>query len=367
MKREYDENPFIAGQPARGNDFFGREEALNRIENFISNDKETSFFIQGQRRSGKTSFLKRTQDKFKSGETLILYFNLQDKISGSIQNFFHNIQDRIIKYSDNHKLQKQEEFTDFLSTLKTESTRKIVVMLDEFDVMCESSDNESFIKYIVEIINFIKKETIPFKIIIATGRNYETETSKNCQIIENLSNKITLRPFEEQTVDKLLNISESLPFNVNAKQTLNNITAGNPFFTQALAYSVYDYAQNHNAENITPKMVKKRVKSAVKSFSYGVAVIWNHLNYTDKITLYAAAFIVEQEKKINLLSVNEFLQDLDITISKANIEDSFKRLENNSFLKYDQENMFSFVIEFFRKWITLEVSKIEIQQCFKQI
>lgn len=366
MNKENDENPFVAGQPARGNDFFGREEALSRVGTFFLQNNAYSLIIQGQRRSGKTSFLKRSQDKFKSPKNLILYFNLQDKINASVENFFKNIQERILKYTETQTL-TQPDFKDFLISLKNSSQRKVVVLLDEFDVMCENSENVKFVSYLLEIILFLRENEIPLRFILATGRNYQHEISENCRKLEEISQKISLSLLDKDEVDSLLNVAQNLPFNENAKDAINELTAGNPFFTQALAYSVYDYAQSRNAENITLKMVKKCFATAVKSFGFGVAVIWEDLNNIDKIILFACASIIEKHEKPTLEQILTFLNDKNLKLPENIINESLNRLENNSFLKKEQDESFSFVIEFFRKWIILEIGKREINNIYKII
>jgi AAA+ ATPase superfamily predicted ATPase len=364
-RNQIPDNPFIAGQPARGSDFFGREDDLLLIEQFIMQEEKDSFFIKGQRRSGKTSFLKRSQDKFKSEKNLILYFNLQDKISHTSVEIAQEIQERIIRYTDKINISFNKDFKNFLKNLKNKVNRKVILLFDEFDVMCKNSKNDEhsehdFVNFILDIIIYISENKIPVKLIFAAGSNYESEISKHCKKIEDLSIKVVLTPFEKGTVDKLLETSRNLPFRENAKETINELTSGNPFFTQALAYSVYDFAQSHKAQSITPKMVKNRLNSAVRSFGSGVAVIWNDLENTDKIILYSLANIIEKDQKSDLNVLKEYLTKNFMHIDDKFVNESFLRLEKSGFINQEKSKI-NFKTEFFRKWIVLDINKREIR------
>ena len=369
-------NPFITSQAARGSDFFGREELLNRVNIFFSQNEVINFLIFGQRRSGKTSLLKKIQDKYRSEELLILYFNLQDRADADLEQFLLKISKRIKKYLNISEEQDAESnFESFaLKHLKI-SNRQVVVLFDEFDVICNNSGTESeteslrdvLINYLSGLTGFVKKHKLKLKFIYAVGGNYIDNTIKKCPQLISICEKAELNDFKENSLKKNLNNITDIPFNKEAIDLLIDITSGSTYFTLILAHQVYDFAYNHNAEVITPKMVNKQFVPCIKSFSYGISAIWNDLKPYDKIILYLSAHLGDKSIEISHKRILNKAKELKINFNHENISDLFSALHKNNFFQKFKPDKYKFKNEFFRKWITTEIGKREILKLLKDL
>jgi hypothetical protein len=69
-------NPYVCGNPVRGDIFVGRDDILNQIEGLWQNAQPPSLVIYGHRRMGKSSILLNLRDKFDK-DTVFIDFNMQ--------------------------------------------------------------------------------------------------------------------------------------------------------------------------------------------------------------------------------------------------------------------------------------------------
>lgn len=69
-------NPYVAGNPVRGKNFFGRADILERVAQELRNPGTSAIVLFGQRRIGKTTVLLRLQETLPKDEFLPVLFDL---------------------------------------------------------------------------------------------------------------------------------------------------------------------------------------------------------------------------------------------------------------------------------------------------
>ena len=73
-------NPYIAGAPLRhARGFFGRQEILSWIKQQLHNPTINALVLFGQRRIGKTSFLRKLQLALPADSFLPVYLELENQ------------------------------------------------------------------------------------------------------------------------------------------------------------------------------------------------------------------------------------------------------------------------------------------------
>jgi AAA+ ATPase superfamily predicted ATPase len=74
-------NPYIAGNPVRGQEkFIGRADVLRDVERTLRHPDENAIVLFGQRRIGKTSVLLNVERELAAKQEYTpIYFDLQDK------------------------------------------------------------------------------------------------------------------------------------------------------------------------------------------------------------------------------------------------------------------------------------------------
>ena len=136
-------NPFNTGSYARGEGFFGRSDILKKISNFLENPNQNTFVINGQRRIGKTSLLRKIQEESPEKQFTPIYFDLQDKGDLTLSEILFHLMETIaieleIKNVEFTKKDFEKNYRvfdgKFLPAVLSHDT-KIILLFDEFDIM----------------------------------------------------------------------------------------------------------------------------------------------------------------------------------------------------------------------------------------
>ncbi len=365
-------NPFITGQPALGSDFFGHSNILHNVQSFLKNDKLAHFFVFGKRRSGKTSLLKFIHNNVASADILPIYINLQDKADFSQNELALFFSKKIVSklafdfsFSENYNA---IQFIEELLPKISEKNKIILFLLDEFDVFCEEKSSERKNK----LIDFLHKASqksvqnkIPFKLIIAAGENYRSEIQNKCAAFAGSGEKYYISDFNKKTTQALLQLSEpKITFGKKAIKKIYQYTGGNPYFTQCLAYKVYDAAEQNKSRHISEKMIKWQFAPTIKVYGSGAEVIWHRLADFHKIILYFAAL---NKSNFSAKLISSTARKKNINIQTQETSTALIKLKESNFLKEINCKKYKFSIEFFRKWIILYISKSEIETIYKNL
>lgn len=84
-------NPYVAGNPVRGQNFFGRADVLERVAQELRNPGVSAIVLFGQRRIGKTTVLLRLQENLPKDEFLPIFFDLQDQARKRLGNVLSDL------------------------------------------------------------------------------------------------------------------------------------------------------------------------------------------------------------------------------------------------------------------------------------
>ncbi len=368
-------NPFVISQPAIGNDFFGREDALRRVKYFLHQDNKLHFFIFGTRRIGKTSLLKNISERFTTSQQKVIYLNMQEHTELSVAKILQNLEKKIVRLVEKSSdLQIDKEYKifrddNFLFALAPKiQAERLVLLIDEFDVLVnQSCETESdFIDYLSKLTRNSPNFNSNIKMIYAVGRNYSETGIELMKKFKDSALLYNLEEFDVETVRSITKLSEhSIPFDTQAVQKLYEYTSGNPYFTQCLAYTAFNSAESLNLATVTDKIISRQFISTVKSYGSGALVIWNEMHPKDRLFLFIASH-ASKNRQISHSDFDKTALELNLNVSELSYNQSLERLTKNNFLIQSKPDTFEFKIEFFRKWISIDVRKKEIKSYVKQ-
>lgn len=376
------QNPFITSTEVHAEeDFFDRKELLREIEKFIERKKDYNFLLYGQRRIGKTSVLKKIERLYKDTNSEAIYITLQGEAETYLDDLLKKIAQRVIErigFKYRKKINATTFISEFLPYLKTVlKDKKVILLFDEFDVLGDlesiwqfkkSFSFHRFIPYCADIIEKVKLDEIPFKIIFAIGRNYKDFDTERFGQITKFGQQAEIGFFDEEIVLELLAQSDELiPFTYEAKKNVFEITGGHPYFSQCLAHIAFDEAQDDNFDFINPKLVEKCLPIAIKRYSNGVIWIWDTLTAKDKIILYIAAELAENKTEINEKNIKIASEELSVLAACDKLSETLDRLNNIKFLRQKDDDNYVFYVEYFRKWVISEIDSENIQRYFTEI
>lgn len=364
------QNPFITGQPARGSDFVGRVRLLNRVKQFVKKKGSQNFVIVGKRRSGKTSLLKKIQDTYSSDAIIVLYFNMQKYTDSSLESVLDDIKNRLKPYAEFPKKgHKAESFEEFLCEAFEYPLRKVLFLFDEFDVMCgrERTDKAGtataeFADFWNTLCKFTKNRHIPLKSIFASSHFFLRSESPCCNRLFKSGSGAFLSPLNKNAVYRILGMGDLQFRNQNVLDEFYKLTAGNPFFTQVLAYTLFETETVQQGQKIGLQLLWRAMRKALKSYGYGAAVIWGELPSEEQKILYYISRLARKNIKANLTAVEKALKAGKFSLSKRLIQKHLSKLKKEKFLQADRDKNYWFASNFFREWVLRSVKKSDLER-----
>lgn len=382
----YSRNPFVTGGPVRYDDFFGRENILDKVISFLRKKNEVNMLIYGQRRIGKTSLLRKLQKEAKKLQLARpVYFNLQDEYNTPMHRLLHDIAGKIRLDLKSDLEVKEEDFSaaegsvpgyfkrDFIPLVieKLPPNQSLLLLFDETDVMApreNGKDNtagdtlagKSFIPFFADLIEEIRYNKYPVKLIFAVGRKYREPGQKQFDRLAKFGSQLEIWYYTRRETEDLLKIFAAPPilFEEDAVAAIYAITAGHPFFTQCLAGESFKAAEKNNSKTVSPGIVKDQLIPSLNKYSVGVYWIWDSLDDRDQAVLYLMAFIKEENKPVNIETLLKKAGALDLEFSVEDLRRILNRLKSFKFIKETHQpgNKYDFYIEFFRRWIVNKFS-----------
>ncbi|MBH8561416.1 ATP-binding protein [Nostoc sp. CENA67] len=362
-------NPYIIGIPIRErSQFYGRESLFCFIEDQLLGDVKV-ILLHGQRRIGKSSVLQQIPNFIKSNEFIFVQFDLEHQRRSSLSSIIHDLATAIIEQVtkqlklDDKKLQRLTKaeleqdinlFTKkFLPHLyKTIKYKKIVLLLDEFDVINNSDKNnniveqENFILFLEKLIN----EQPNLFVIPVSGTH-----------LHDLHNLPTLfRCAPNQEIDVLDDISaeniivnpakDSLIYQPEAIKKILQLSARHPCFIQVICFTLFEKARNENKSNIEAADVKNILNQAIKKADSFLQSFWDTLTIEEKIIITTVAEAekraIEQQKKVPEEPL--YLLDINNTKQREQLRQAWEKLRVKGYLYQEGRKI---KVELIRHWL----------------
>lgn len=295
-------NPYIAGNPVRGDTYFvGRTDILRDVLALFRNPEANAIVLYGQRRIGKTSILfELEQQLVETGGFLPVYFDLHDKSDLSLSEILYRLAEQVSRHVNGTMVDRQHfdnegSFfrNDFLPGAVCPTNKKLIFLFDEFDVLDRPYKGQvgaTFLPYLRRWIAHI----CDVHFVLAMGRHPDELSPQ------------TLKTFRQAQIRhvSLMDMSESLAIVRQSEQNhslywtdsgINRIcywTQGHPYLTQLLCSEVWEMLYDE-APQEPPTATAEDVDLAVEAtFEQGANAfqwIWNGLTPAEKVALSAMA------------------------------------------------------------------------------
>ena len=377
-------NPFNTGSYARGEGFFGRIEILRDINSFLVNENQNTFVINGQRRVGKTSLLRKIQEESPKQNFTPVYFDLQDKSNQTLSEILFSLMDAIIEeleiagsnpskqdFEDDHRIFDEKFLPSILS-----SNAQIVLLFDEFDVMSyyktvakgEDAKNLAFDTFVPYISQLVEKK-FPIKFVFAIGRTLSDLAISYGSITKFAITERLSYFSQEEASDLIQTLTKgSILYEDEAMKKIFELTCGQPYFLQCLSSFVFDVALEDNRYVIKPQHVDEELLAAVKKHTGGVDWLWKGFKPEEQSFLYAIALLEERGEKVLEETIIQELKRLDVKNISPKFSNVLENLVNFDILSRDIESEnYRIKAKYVQKWLAYELTKVDFQRSIKQV
>ncbi len=386
-------NPYIIGSPINDErNFFGRESLFRFIEDNLYQGVKV-ILLHGQRRIGKSSVLRQIPNFVDNNEFIFILFDLQDNSQSRLSCILYNLAKEIVEQlpleSDSVKLPSIDDLDNnpyifsrkFLSKIyQIIGDKNLVFLLDEFDVVDSRNYNINIIEKGLGFFRYVEKILKQHKnlfIIPVLGSDIDD--------LPNLWNLFKGAPYQEigllddLSAKRLINKPSEgiLTYEQEAIEEILKLSAGHPYFTQVICFTLFSQAREESNWNITHADVENVVERIFDddNAQAGLAWFWDGLLIPEKVVSSAVAEaqkIANSQEKILPGEPLKLLSKYGV-IPTEDLMNAAKRLSARGFLDDTQRRI---KVELVRYWLVekhsvrreiYELEKLEqekVQQLF---
>ena len=296
INKEFTEipNPYTFGRPlspGKGDIFVGREDIFRFIEqNFKKSLKTMVFVVHGQRRTGKTSFLRFLPEKINVDKRFI-FIDMQLRQEKRLSDFLFAIAEIISEktkkvYIEDYKDNPYTEFENFLRKTMEESTKGLVLMFDEFELLDErikdkSTDiDERFLEFLRGILHKEDRLTLIF-----TGTFDESKISPKWKILLNVGFKLNITSLRESEARFLIEdpVKEHVIFSDIVIDMMIRLSGRNPFYLQGLCRLLIDHLNLNKSNYVRREHIEEMKEIAITALEDSYSHFWDHLSHQEKV------------------------------------------------------------------------------------
>jgi hypothetical protein len=358
-------NPYVAGPPLRdGATFFGRDDVLSAIVRAVTPGSAVrSLVIYGGRRSGKTSILYRIRDGRLGQDFIPVYFDMQSVAGTSLEHFITSLVKAVDKVPEGQPPMDAAAPAEpvHLSALRRSvrnavariGERSLVLMFDEFEVFQDFLHDDNVAK---QLQSLLEQERRLF-FIFAGAQKVESLKERSFQTL--LDSGQYMKISFLSTADSRRLITEParnlLSYPDEVIERIQRLTAGHPFYTQAVCQTLFDTMQASSRHDVTIDDVEQAVVQFVENPAPHLVLGWNALELREKIAASALASV--QTAADDWASPAALLAHLKkerypVRVSHSEMQEALSTLREQDWTaKREGEREFKLTMDLIRRWI----------------
>jgi hypothetical protein len=359
-------NPYIAGRSIDNQEgFYGRESFLRHVLHDLGDGRGKVVVISGQRRIGKTSILRNLELLLQQSGYVPVFFDLL-LATGSAAETLSELGIRSLKALGVPETVvpsgKPGSDSWYKELQSLSGSRRFIFLLDEFDTLDHASPVGRGRKEYEGLLNHLQMLTsrpLEFSLIISMGQSSEclpvaarsllkTAVSRRVRFLDHSSALALVKRGE---------VSEGLSFDVGVPEYIVSISGGHPFLVQLICHALWE-----SFAGKTPVQVgdlDRIVPSIFEQWRHGFEWIWSGMTIQERAVLFAISSV--ESASTNREDVAQFLAEAHVRISVAEIDSAFESLVRRDLL-IDADGRYQCSMEFFRRWISANMSLSEMSE-----
>ncbi len=298
-------NPYIIGVPIdEPKYFFGREDLFKFIEDNLNQNAKV-ILLHGQHRIGKSSVLYQVHNFVKLEQFFFVVLSLEGKNTTSLSNVIHEIAVEIKEYLEyelelevQHILPPSPQdldrdiklfYDNFLNQIfKVVGGKNLVVLLDEFDVLGDNSQDTAS-NHLFTHLKYLIDRRKKFFLIPVIGQRLDDMPNLLGLFHQAPNQRIGL--LEEGSAKRLIiePAKGILEYQPDAIKAILELSAGHPYFTQVICFAVFSKARDEEKPLVTREDVESIVDKAIEIGEAGLAWFYDGLAAPERIVFSAVA------------------------------------------------------------------------------
>lgn len=296
-------NPFPFGAPVPNDALFiNREGELGRLRSSVQDFQTTVVLVEGARRLGKTSILQRFRRDIE-GDATPIDLDIQDLSIAHGPSVADEVAARKVLLTLGEKLlrrtgvseslgeiQTAEQFQTvfLLPALTTSQSRRIVVLLDEFDILEDAYPAATEEVLAAFRVNF----NPPPLLVCCCGRPMGAPKTDRLAFLLKTPPSIPLKPFNDVTTKSAPDLAGVYKFTPNARTLFWDVTQGHPLWINAINHYIYsERSRIEDVSEVEAEEVLLSLAPACEWFKHAIWNIWRQLGPMQSLLCRAVADI----------------------------------------------------------------------------
>jgi hypothetical protein len=364
------DNIYNFTRPATEEMFFGRHDLFQWMENNMR--KSTTFqngMISGQRRIGKTSFLKLLEKRISLEDSdlcchfidMQLYSTMDDigflhEISQELNRKIHNSipPPTLLEFAN----MRYVAFGAYVQKILSSTSKRLILIFDEFDRIEYFIREGRFKPGFLLFLRALFQENPRIGAVISGNFDYERMNSQEWQQFFTGFTPKRIGMLDEDSARDLITVpvGNSLQYDQYAIKRILDLSGRNPFYIQVICYSLIDYINQKKEKNFVEIAdINAAVLNSARSHAEPTLLLaWNEFDLIYKNILYALSRLRDRYKRsIELSEIEECLRQNDIQIKKWRLFTLLENLTKSDVLVKTGESppFFDFAILLQGEWI----------------
>ncbi len=375
-------NPYIVGNPVRGRAmFFGREAEFNLIRKRFEHSEHGGLLVFcGERRSGKTSILFQILDHRLGPAFIPVLIDMQSMAVGSEAEFLMRVSEEILTAIGtgvegiaspdfSGESSRSTIFARFVQQcLRAQPGRKLILLFDEYELFENKIDAGLLSEDVLNILAALMENASVF--MVFTGSQHLEQRRRDYWSILGKSGYKTVSYLEHDDALNLIRqpVAGRLDYEDAAVEAIIRMTAGQPFYTQAICQSLVDHLNDRHARVADIAQIAEVVDGIINNPLPQMIFLWDGLERDDKLVLSLLAECVENgegyasvDALLRHLKKQKYPLELDVARTATTLEKLYK---SEMLLRSDAETTpaYAFRMDLWRLWIRRQHSVWQVMR-----
>jgi hypothetical protein len=364
-------NPYIVGNPVRGRSmFFGREVEFDLVRKRFQDSPHGGLLVFcGERRSGKTSILFQILDRRLGPDFIPVLVDMQSMAVATEADFLGKIAAEILQALGPDAANVR--LPDFASTSSTQAAfqrfvgdvmrahpgRKLILLFDEYELFENKIEAGVLSEDTLHVLANLMENFSIF--IIFTGSQHLEARRRDYWNILGKSLYKRISYLDRQDALDLIRkpIEGVVHYKDGAVGDIYRMTAGQPFYTQAVCQNLVDWLNENATHEATREAVNAVSDGLVENPLPQMIFLWDTLARDEKLVLSLLAETLADENAfanvrqlVRTITRRDYPLDLDASRIAPALEKLFK--EDELLLKNDDAVPgYAFRMDLWRRWI----------------
>ncbi len=366
-------NPYAPGTPlAPGSPlFFGRDDLFQFVqENLPGLARQNILVLVGQRRMGKTSFLRQLTTRLGEGYLPVYLDGQALGVDPGMPNFFYDLALAIgdalagqglaapaVRLEDLRERPSQTFERAFLpSVLEAAGERRLLLLFDEFEELEMRVASSRLDIAIFPFLRHLMQHSPRLGFLFVGTHRLEALSRDYWSIFFNaaLYKHVT---FLGETAARALIVQPvagyGLGYDDLAVDKLLRVTAGHPYFLQLSCHALVNHANRQRRGYLTIQDVNGVLEEIVELGEAHFAFLWEQASLQERLMLAALTRLAGREVNVTAGQVAELLTERGILLALPEVNEALRRLVEQDVIREvaGQPPRYEYKVELLRLWV----------------